>query len=89
MVGSATVTEPLKQEIRKLLKVRELWARSYELFIWRRHPGSALDAIKSVECGESARVGSTTIHNYWQDDDFNPIEQEIEAVFRRLGWLIT
>jgi hypothetical protein len=80
--------EALKTEIRKLLKVRELWARSYELFICRWHSRSDLAEGMSVECGKSARVGDLTIHNYWQGDDFLEIEHEIEEVFRKIGWLI-
>jgi len=79
----------LAVEVRKLLKVRELWARSYELFVCRRHPGSSLAHEIDVECMDSVTFGGFTAHNYWQGDDFNGVESEIETVFRRLGWLIT
>jgi hypothetical protein len=75
-------------QISKLLSVRELWARSYELFVCRRHPKSTLADEMRVECSDSIRIGQFTVHNYWQDDDFEDVEHEIEQIFRRLGWLI-
>jgi hypothetical protein len=77
-----------KVEISKLIKVRELWARSYELFICRRHPKSRIAEQMSVECGESAQIGKVLAFNYWQGHDFDEADLEIENVFRRLGWLI-
>ncbi|CAN5519458.1 hypothetical protein BH11ARM2_BH11ARM2_23440 [soil metagenome] len=82
------MTDAMAKEIRKLLRVRELWARSYELFVARRHPGSVLAAEMGVECNDSTQIGSIVVTNYWMDDDFSPIEVEIERLLRRLGWLM-
>jgi len=82
------VSEPIQWQIRKLLRVRELWARSYEPFICRRNPKSKIAAQMDVECRDSALVGGARVHNYWQGNDFDSVENEIEIIFRRLGWLI-
>lgn len=80
------LTPLLAGEIKKLLNVRELWARSYELYICNRHKGTDIDRQMGVECSEAAYVGSLIINNYWQGSDFNNVEDEIGKLFRRLGW---
>jgi hypothetical protein len=80
--------EKLEEAINYLLSVREMWARSYELFIARRHPDTVLSAEMDRETHERAEIAGSVVYNYWQGNDFDQIDQEIEQVFRRIGWLM-
>ncbi len=77
---------PVSKEVKILLKVRELWARSYELYICRRHKGESINEQMVVECSHNHWVGELQVFNYWQGSDFDDVEQEIDRLFRRLSW---
>ena len=76
-------------EIEKLLKARELWARSYELFIARQSSARLIASQMDVECSDRVRIGSVVTHNYWQDADFSPVEAELWNLFEKIGWMRT
>ena|GEM_PF-1761231 len=84
----SVITQAQAEQIAKLLKVRELWARSYELYIARRSTDRVLKHQMGVECSESAQIGSILVYNYWQDGDFDAIQAELDTILRRLGWLM-
>jgi hypothetical protein len=85
--GLEVITSGQAEQLRKLLRVRELWARSYELFIARRHPRSKIGREMNIECKDRAQIGSNVVYNYWQARDFDEVDAEIEQIFARLGWL--
>ena len=76
------------QEILKLLGVRECWARSYEMFVAYRNPGTALARQMDVERGLWTQIGGVVVHNYWQRDDFEEVEVCIVRIFEKLQWLM-
>jgi hypothetical protein len=86
-LSESTITTGQAEQIKKLLKVRELWARSYELFVALRCSEESVRERMNSERQECAQIGSSVVYNYWQAEDFNRIEMSIEQVFRRLGWL--
>ena len=86
-LSERTITQGQADQIRKLLKPRELWARSYELFIGLRCSDEEVRQRMTAERHERAQIGSTVVYNYWQAGDFDAVEGSIEQAFRRLGWL--
>lgn len=73
------------RHIEYLLQTEELWARSYAQFI----------AVKSAHPDLREQLGRLRVRpvrqlyygSQWDDEDFLPIQAEIEAVFRRQGWM--
>jgi hypothetical protein len=84
----STITKGQAAEIQKLLKVRECWARSYEMFIAYRKSGTSLSKQMDNERKQSVTIGGTTVQNYWQGNDFDPIQVCIEEAFKKIGWLL-
>lgn len=65
-----------------LLSSEELWARSYAQYIGVKSGDEALLA-ELRELQDPARP----YPSQWQDDDFAPVVQAIDAMFKELGWL--
>ncbi len=62
-----------------LLRKREQWARAYAQYV----------AVKSKDkelLKELAEMRKHTAWNVWDDDDFEPVKVEIDAMFKKLGW---
>ena len=89
VLNEPSISKGQAEQIKKLLNVRELWARSYELYISRRDSERGIGTQMDVECRDSALIGSVLVHNYWQGEDFDSIAAECDTIFRRLGWLTT
>lgn len=68
--------------VRYLLDPREVWARSYAQYIAQRG-GSALLKRQLADELQSTGVYPTQ----WSADDFKPIAEAIDRLFRKLGWL--
>lgn len=68
-----------------LLKPEELFARSYSQFV----AVSSNDPVLLAQVGrQQNRKGNEIGYNIlWDDEDFEPIAQAFESLFRRLGWL--
>jgi len=84
--GADVVKYAVEQRyIEYLLQNEELWARSYAQFIAVKsgHPAlrEQLDRLR-------ARPERRLYHGaQWDDEDFLPIQAEIEAAFRQKGWM--
>jgi hypothetical protein len=61
----------------------ELWERSYAQSIVR---GSDVPELLAEVDERRRRMGSFFIPYLWDDDDFEPVAQAIDSLFRRLGW---
>jgi hypothetical protein len=62
------------------LQPHEIWARSYAQFIAER---SGSEVLKQ----ELQLVHDTAQNRQWSREDFAPIRQAIETMFKELGWL--
>jgi hypothetical protein len=82
-----TISQGQADQIKKLVKSRELWARCYELFIAIRCSDKEVRRKMAAERHEFAQIGSTVVYSYWQPGDFDAVEGSIEQAFMRLGWL--
>ncbi len=67
--------------IRYLLQHDELWARSYAQYIAVRSGDKTL--LDQVKAERAVQVYGG---RQWDDDDFEPIAQAIDAMFLKLGW---
>lgn len=56
----------------------EIWARAYTQWIATKTDGNIMGLLKA---SHAAEIG------YWDNDDFNPIMDVIDDVFRQEGWL--
>lgn len=67
-----------------LLETRELWARCYAQFIALKSGDPAmLEAIR-----QTREIGAGTFRfSQWEEEDFKPIAEAIEAMFTMLGWM--
>jgi hypothetical protein len=73
-------------EARILLRVRELWARSYAQYIAISSGDSAM--LDSVGALRDVSNDQQTLYPYqWQDEEFEPVAREVEALFARKGWM--
>ncbi|NJK44807.1 MAG: hypothetical protein HC933_11445 [Pleurocapsa sp. SU_196_0] len=73
-------------EARIMLRVREVWARSYAQYIAISSGDSAmLDSVGALRDASSEQ--QTPYPFQWQDDEFEPVAREIEALFVRKGWM--
>ena len=85
-LGNASVVEyPVdKVYVAYLFRARELWARSYAQFIATESHDPAL--LQQLE-EERERPGSSIYYpKHWDDDDFEPVRAEIDAIFQDLRW---
>ncbi|MCZ7563810.1 MAG: phage head morphogenesis protein [Burkholderiales bacterium] len=68
-----------------LLRAREIWARSYAQWVAVRSGDAKLleqlDKIRRKAYSGEQRASQ------WEDADFEPIAREIDALFRKLGWM--
>lgn len=67
-----------------ILSDEEKWARAYSQFIAIRS-GDA-EMLKGVALWRSGAIGREP-DGLWDSDDFKPVLEAFETVFRRLGWL--
>jgi len=82
MPGGTVRDYPVDQKyITYLLGREEVWARSYSQYITRKSKDP--DLIRAFE-----ETRQTSMYkNAWDDDDFQDIEDAIDALFRTLGWM--
>lgn len=71
--------------IEYLLQNEELWARSYAQFIAVKSGHPALR--EQLDRRRQRPERRLYYGGQWDDDDFLPIQAEIEAAFRKKGWL--
>lgn len=78
------VIAPVRYQLLNWLEPVEGWARAYAQYITLRSGNRALrrDLKMAIDLGgiEIYR------HVQWEDSDFEPIAETIDAAFRRLGW---
>lgn len=79
--GVTVQARPLPARIRYLLGAEEVWARSYAQYIALRSGNvemlAQLDGLRrDILYGEAQ----------WSDDDFEPIAEAMDRLFRGLGW---
>jgi len=64
------------------MNMSETWARSYSQYVTKKSGDEKLIAQL-----DSRRNDKFYAHTQWDDDDFAPIEQAIDKLFTRMGWL--
>jgi hypothetical protein len=69
------------------LDAKEIWARSYEQFIAQKTDNRAVRSEFREKRLLTRQIGDAEIRVYWTHSEFAPIAQEIEAVFRMIGWM--
>jgi hypothetical protein len=75
----------IKEHVEYLLRIEELWARSYAQFITiTSHDVGLLDDLRQDQ-PEPGRL--TMIPVQWHNDDFLPISESILELFQTLGWI--
>jgi hypothetical protein len=62
----------------------ELWARCYTQYVVRR--GDRPDLVESLVAERVGTVAGIDFPLHWTDDEFGPLDEEIERLFRSLGW---
>jgi len=68
--------------VKYLTEYEELWARSYVQYIATKSGNPLLlEQLKQIRENEY-------IDEQWSDDDFAPIMEEIDKLFKLLGWII-
>jgi hypothetical protein len=72
-----------KRYIGYTLQNDELWARSYAQYIATKSGDPVM--LKELENG--LKELNPYVHRQWQPDDFKPILEAIDAMFRKLGWI--
>ena len=65
-----------------LLNVKELWARSYAQYIAHRSTSADLKA----ELATSIGFGRISYPYQWEPEDFEPIADAFDELFKELGW---
>lgn len=63
---------------RYFLKPHELWARSYEQYIWTKTGDAAMRS--QMDAYDQLGVA------YWTKEDFEPIEKAMDTLFQTLQW---
>lgn len=73
-----------RKYVKYLLSQKEIWARSYAQFITVKSGD-----VKLMKQLDSIRdnLASKLFPSQWTDDDFEPISQAIEKLFKVLGWM--
>jgi len=67
-----------------LMRAPELWARSYAQYVATRSGDAILKAQLAVAC--ERLPGMPYYPEQWDDDDFAPIAEAIDELFRGKGW---
>ena len=63
----------------------EIWARSYAQYVAIQSTDPKLtDGLEAIKSARSENRLDYLLH--WEDNDFDPIAEAIERVFRRLRW---
>jgi hypothetical protein len=65
-----------------LLQENEIWARSYAQYI----ATSSNDPAMLAELRKEQSLSLTEYPRQWQDEDFKPIAEAMDAIFKSLGW---
>ncbi|SMF94312.1 Phage Mu protein F like protein [Methylomagnum ishizawai] len=66
-----------------LLDPKEVWARSYSQYIALRGQNKAMQEGILFTRG----FGNLYQYSQWADNDFSPIAEAIDAMFKQLGWI--
>jgi len=75
-----------KKHLSYLLRKREIWARSYAQWIAKKSGDTRLlDQLKD-EINQDAKR-EIPLPGQWRDENFEPIAEAIEALFKEMGWL--
>jgi hypothetical protein len=72
------------EHVADLLDPVEIWARSYSQYIALRSRSPEL--LASLDGFRMRAPTALYYPQQWEDDDFEPIDEAIERLFRRLGW---
>jgi len=72
------------EHVEDLLDPVEIWARSYSQYIALR--SRSLELLASLDAFRTRAPVVMYYPQQWEDDDFEPIDEAIEWLFRRLGW---
>src|SRR5207248_2525079 len=72
------------EHVADLLDPVEIWARSYSQYITLRSQRPEL--LASLEAFRTRAPLAMYYPQQWEDDDFEPIDEAIDRLFRRLGW---
>ena len=76
---------PLDQKfVKYLTSRREIWARAYNQWLATRSQNA--DLLAGVKDARRLGAADPYLGSQWADDDFEPIAQEIDAIFKKLGW---
>lgn len=85
-IGDQEITIGTRNErfFKYMMDPKEIWARAYSQFIAKRSGSKEMaQALKSSQDGYKTRG-----YKYqWDDDDFEEIEKEIEALMLKIGWI--
>lgn len=73
-----------RARLRALLGLEEVWARSYAQYIVSQSGAPELQL--ELDAARAPVPGRVYYPLQWADDDFQPIGQAIDTLFRRLGW---
>jgi hypothetical protein len=68
-----------------LLRVREMWARSYAQWVAVRSGDAKL--LQQLELIRRKGASAEQRPSQWEDADFEAIAREIDALFRKIGWM--
>ncbi len=84
--GKSIPIADTRETSKYLLLTKELWARSYAQFV---AISSGESAMLSQLAGlrDSSDTQQVAFPSQWQDDEFEPIAQEIENLFLNRGWI--
>jgi hypothetical protein len=74
------------QYLEGLLDTSELWARSYAQFVAIRSGDPTL--LGYLDQIRMRRSDEVYISHQWDDPDFVAVGEAMDAVFRRLGWML-
>lgn len=81
-IGTETVR---RKYVNYLLKVEEIWARSYAQWITQRSGDSLL--IEQLEAiMDGIRNAPLAYQSQWEPEDFEPIARAMDDLFFELGW---
>lgn len=83
-VGGAVVRQAVsRQAVDYYLEWHELWARSYAQYIAKK--SGHKEMLENVDSERNAPDPYRARH--WHDDDFAPVYDEIEQLFKEQGWM--
>jgi hypothetical protein len=79
-----TASDTERRRLLRMLELSEFWARSYAQYVATRsgHP----ELVADLNAQRASSSGRVYYPLHWDDDDFRPIGEAIETLFRRIGW---